>query len=773
MGHVEILQNKLLLKKERIEDIMNNLPPELSEIKSTDSSGRDEMDLFGISTSLAEKFKDLAAELDAPFKIAVVGSQGTGKSTLVNLLLGEALMPSTALENESAVIKLTYPPEDSLVNQAVFELMDNTTITKSIAEAIKLIDKKERDQQRDSEDESFVKNIKYVTFYIKSEKLQSMELVNTPGMNVITEDFYPKVSHLFTQADVVIWVNSAEQILDEFNSWLIKKIHADNNKIVGLITFPDKLYRQDENSGVTDVVTQFMEDLEQQKLLRVDGQIGLFIFNGIFAQIAESQKSTAKFNNDVNNLEDDEPKLRMLYNFLHHGFAYSDDAANYEILRDYGLYGLESIQQSSLIDEDFDLQTFYQYCIKEGFCVPDEQGATASYTEKGLMLLREASQYNSFGRFADNILLPMSKDNKMISVEEKLNRILSESDSKDTPLSRLLQIKNILEIKKQELGDEDQSDLRVFEEMMTVLKTEYKNWYESQLPNAKNHYGDKLADTISYAIEEKINPVDFMKEIGRSLKPKFLRSGESAVSEKITQIVTESVGYILPLTLEKLANDASEQVELILIKMRKDFAAQNAEFSPGTQNFQLNSKLDLKFNVAKILEKILIELAPLLQKMLLKIAATDLRKGANTFMKTNLVKPVVKLIRQLLQKIGKDFVTKQAVNAGAKAGMGPVGWTLLAIDLIKTGHDMHKMYKEMKATLKDKLKNEESFKQAFEDDASSLFKTIIGEVEKTLAGEFTANRKDFSFILTGISAAAAVREEVMELSANTMEPELN
>lgn len=139
--------------------------------------------------------------------------------------------------------------------------------------------------------------------------------------------------------------------------------------------------------------------------------------------------------------------------------------------------------------------------------------------------------------------------------------------------------------------------------MMTVLKTEYKNWYESQLPNAKNHYGDKLADTISYAIEEKINPVDFMKEIGRSLKPKFLRSGESAVSEKITQIVTEAVGYILPLTLEKLANDASDQVEMILIKMRKDFAAQNAEFSPGTQNFQLNSQLDLKFNVAKILEK--------------------------------------------------------------------------------------------------------------------------------------------------------------------------
>ena len=105
--------------------------------------------------------------------------------------------------------------------------------------------------------------------------------------------------------------------------------------------------------------------------------------------------------------------------------------------------------------------------------------------------------------------------------------------------------------------------------------------------------------------------------------------------------------------------------------------------------------------------------------------------------------------------------------------MGPWGWALLAYDILKSGYDIHLMYKEMKSTLKEKLKSEESFKQAFEDDASSLFKTIIGEVEKTLAGEFTANRKDFSFILTGISAGEAVREEVMELSANTMEPELN
>ena len=233
----EKLKLDLIYSSDRLLEISNNLSSELSTIKTSDSSGRDEQNLEDVIKSLSAKFRQFSEELDTPFKIAVVGSQGTGKSSVVNLLLGEALMPSTTLENESAVIRLAYPTDKYPNGQAVFELFDGNVLQKTIEEATIIIDK----NKRNSTDDSFVKRIKFVTFYVESEKLKKIELVNTPGMNVLTDDFYPKVKHLFIEADIILWVNSGEQILDDFNSWLIKKIHADNNKIVGLITFPDKL----------------------------------------------------------------------------------------------------------------------------------------------------------------------------------------------------------------------------------------------------------------------------------------------------------------------------------------------------------------------------------------------------------------------------------------------------------------------------------------------------------------------------------------------------
>ncbi len=383
-----ILKTDLNFSSERLSHILKELPNKLKEITSSDSFGEDEQNIFEIIEGIKIRFKQYSNDLDSPFKIAVVGSQGTGKSTIVNLLLGDAMMPSTTEENESAVIRLAYPNDDSFVNQAVFELNDGSTKLTTIEEANILIDKATRQE----EDESFVKNIKYVTFYIKNDRLKEIELINTPGMNVLTDDFYPKVKHLFTEADIILWVNSSEQILDKFNSWLIKKIHADNDKIVGLITFPDKLYKQDENSGVTDVVSQFMTDLEDKRLIREQGEVGLFIVNGKFAQIAFSQKESLNFINNIEELDEEEEKLRMIYNFLHHGFAYSDDEKNIEILKKYNLYGIEDLGISQLNNE-FELGSFFQFCLTQGLCEYNKDSTSVLYTKKGRELLGEVSQY--------------------------------------------------------------------------------------------------------------------------------------------------------------------------------------------------------------------------------------------------------------------------------------------------------------------------------------------------------------------------------------------
>jgi ethanolamine utilization protein EutP (predicted NTPase) len=764
MSKTQTLKSKLIYSSERLLNIANELPKELSAIKSTDSSGRDEQDLFEIVKSLSSKFDQLSEELDSPFKIAVVGSQGTGKSTVVNLLLGEALMPSTTLENESAVIRLAYPIDNFHDGQAVFELFDGNTTTTTIEEANRLIDK----NKRSNAEYEFVKKIKYVTFYKESEQLKKIELVNTPGMNVLTDDFYPKIKHLFTEADIIIWVNSGEQILDDFNSWLIKKIHADNDKIVGLITFPDKLYKQDENTGVTDVVSQFMEKLEDGKLIRVENKIGLFIFNGNFAQISESHKTNLKFINDVDDLEEDEEKLKMLYNFFHHGFAYSDDPKNIEILKKYNLYGLEDFSDFVQLDDQFNLESFYNYCLDNDYCHLNDDSTTALYTEKGLKLLGEASQYYSFGRFSEEYLLPMSLQSKYESVKSRLDRMLSKSESKDNSISRLIQIKEKLELKKEELGENEQVKIEEFNNIIKSLKTEYKHWHTNQIDFQTNKYSDELIDIIVGKIEKDINGADFMKEIVNSLTPRFLKSDkETAISMKFSKIISEAIEKILPKNIEDIANDANNQIEYILIKMQQDFLSQKNTLN--TKNNHVNINFSSNINTSQILSKISVLLKPLLKKVMIELAKKDLRKGGNTFIKKNIIKPIVILIRKLLTKMGVNFAKKKAASAATKGAMGPFGWLLLIGDVVMSANDFHNMYKEMKKTLGDQMKEEPSFREGFIEEAERVYNSIIDIVIIDITASFAEEREDISFIIKGINASENI---LIELDKHTKKEDI-
>src|SRR4030095_11074037 len=88
-------------------------------------------------------------------------------------------------------------------------------------------------------------------------KLKRINFVNTPGMNTITANFLEKVRELFIKADMIIWVNKREQILDYFNTNLVKEIHKYNNNIIGVLGFADDLYLNDNKNGLNDVLKDF------------------------------------------------------------------------------------------------------------------------------------------------------------------------------------------------------------------------------------------------------------------------------------------------------------------------------------------------------------------------------------------------------------------------------------------------------------------------------------------------------------------------------------
>jgi GTPase SAR1 family protein len=758
------LKTDLNFSIKKLKNVSKDLPEKLKEIKTMDSSGEDEQNISQIIDGIRNRFTQYSKDLESPFKIAVVGSQGTGKSSIVNLLLGEELMPSSTKENESAVIRLAYPPENAMANKALFELTDQSTKLMTIKEANRLIDKAERAEENDS----FIKEVKYVTYYLQNDTLKEIELINTPGMNVLTDDFYPKVRHLFSEADVILWVNSSEQILDKFNSWLIQKIHADNDKIVGLITFPDKLYKQDENTGVTDVVTQFMTNLENERLIRENGQIGLFVLNGKFAQIAHSHKSGLKFVYNIEELEEEEEKLRMIYNYLHHGFAYSDDEENNDILEKYNLYGTEKDEVYSL-EMDFDLYEFFHYCLNQKLCVLDKNELSASYTTKGRELLGEVSQYNAFGRFSEEYLIPRSRESKLESVKGRLYRSLSTVENEDNSLSRLIQIKEALIKKKDKLNKEEQDRLANTQYIVNALKKKFDEDRKRNLPYATDNFADDLLEVILQKVDSEIGMTEFLKEIFNSLIPGFLkRDTETAISRKTSEIIEQSVGTVLPKHMEMLAEKSNNSIELILLQMQQDYISNKTVNTRSNPQHHQGIPVELEFSgiFDTIKKKIKPLLANIVKDLLQNIAKKDLRKGANSFLKKNVVKPIVILIRKLLRKEAQKAAAKKAAQTGTKAaGMGPLGWLMIIADVAMIGNDLRLMYKQMKAELKEALKEEHSFRNIFEEQANTSLNFLIEAVVEDLNSSFAAEKTNVSFILDGINASDKVIKELEKFSA--------
>src|SRR5512136_902543 len=92
-------------ERERIADTLAGMSDELMTVVRSSAGHEDLVEVFREGLN---KINSLRESLTEPFKIAVVGAQGTGKSTLINLLLGEPIMMSHYDETEGSIIKLIH-----------------------------------------------------------------------------------------------------------------------------------------------------------------------------------------------------------------------------------------------------------------------------------------------------------------------------------------------------------------------------------------------------------------------------------------------------------------------------------------------------------------------------------------------------------------------------------------------------------------------------------------------------------------------------------------
>ena len=127
---------------------------------------------------LQRKLEDRQLEVSQPMRVAVVGKIKTGKSTMLNSLLGEALLATGTVETTFNVNWLKYAPEHSLV---VHYKNGRPPEVKSPAELAELT-------KRSEQENDLLLNIKHIEVYYPNAVLKSFDLIDTPGLASFFEE---------------------------------------------------------------------------------------------------------------------------------------------------------------------------------------------------------------------------------------------------------------------------------------------------------------------------------------------------------------------------------------------------------------------------------------------------------------------------------------------------------------------------------------------------------------------------------------------------------
>ncbi|KAH7306310.1 hypothetical protein KP509_22G005900 [Ceratopteris richardii] len=170
---------------------------------------------------------DAVVQLDDPFLLMVVGEFNSGKSSVINALLGKRYLPEGVLPTTNEIALLKYASGGSN-------------------------DKERSERHPDG----------HFMYYLPAELLKEINLVDTPGTNVIlkrqqrlTEEFVPR-------ADLVLFVLSADRPFTESEMEFVKYIMQWDKRVVFLLNKSDIFSDEKELAEVV----KFVKDNVQQVL---------------------------------------------------------------------------------------------------------------------------------------------------------------------------------------------------------------------------------------------------------------------------------------------------------------------------------------------------------------------------------------------------------------------------------------------------------------------------------------------------------------------------
>jgi GTP-binding protein EngB required for normal cell division len=231
---------------------MDNLSSQmpLSDIRNLLKIISDACDRFQIVslTRQLEAAQVLLAE-NPPIDVAVLGQFKAGKSSFINSLLGQAVLPVGAIPVTTAITRLQYGYRE----RALVRHFNGITTEVALADILEFTS--------ESKNHGNEKNVAIVDIELPSlQKYSGLRLVDTPGMGSVYKYHQSASENWLPAVGTAILAVSSDRPLSEHDLELIRELTNHTPNIVLLLTKADLLTPDQQQ----EVITFFQQTLQRE-----------------------------------------------------------------------------------------------------------------------------------------------------------------------------------------------------------------------------------------------------------------------------------------------------------------------------------------------------------------------------------------------------------------------------------------------------------------------------------------------------------------------------